>query len=222
MTIREAAAGLRARRFSAVELTTAAMARIDRHNPNLRAFITITAEQALEQARQADREFAMGKDRGPFHGIPVALKDLFSRQGSAHHGGLQGLRKLRAGSQRHGGGETGGGGRGAAGQAQYARTGLRDHVGQPALRRGAQSVEPAAQSGRIERRFGRRGGDQYGLHGDGQRYRRLDPHPGVVLRDRGTQAHLWARQPLRRAAAGLQPGPRGAAHALGARCRADA
>ena len=81
MTIREAAAGLRARRFSAVELTTAAMARIDRHNPNLGAFITLTAEPAMEQARQADRDFAMGEDRGPFHGIPVALKDLFHVKG---------------------------------------------------------------------------------------------------------------------------------------------
>ena len=81
MTIREAAAGLRARRFSAVELATAAISRIDRHDPGLRAFITVTAEQALDQARQADRELALGKDRGPFHGIPVALKDLFATRG---------------------------------------------------------------------------------------------------------------------------------------------
>jgi aspartyl-tRNA(Asn)/glutamyl-tRNA(Gln) amidotransferase subunit A len=81
VTIREAAAGLREHRFSAVELATAAMARIDRHNPNLSAFITITGAQALEQARQADREFAAGKDRGPFQGIPVALKDLFHVKG---------------------------------------------------------------------------------------------------------------------------------------------
>jgi aspartyl-tRNA(Asn)/glutamyl-tRNA(Gln) amidotransferase subunit A len=81
MTIREAAAGLRAHRFSAVELATAAISRIDRHNPNLRAFITVTADQALDQARQADREFARGQDRGPFQGIPVALKDLFLTKG---------------------------------------------------------------------------------------------------------------------------------------------
>ena len=81
MTIREAAAGLRARRFSAVELATAAISRIDRHDPSLRAFITVTAGQALDQARQADRELAMGQDRGPFHGIPVALKDLFGTKG---------------------------------------------------------------------------------------------------------------------------------------------
>ncbi len=81
MTIGEAAEGLRARRFSAVELATAALARIDRHNAGLRAFITVTAEQALDQARQADRELALGQDRGPFHGIPVALKDLFLTRG---------------------------------------------------------------------------------------------------------------------------------------------
>jgi aspartyl-tRNA(Asn)/glutamyl-tRNA(Gln) amidotransferase subunit A len=81
MRIGEAAAGLRARRFSAVDLATAAISRIDRLNPTMRAFITVTAEQALEQARQADRELAMGQDRGPFHGVPVALKDLFYTKG---------------------------------------------------------------------------------------------------------------------------------------------
>ena len=81
MSIGEAAAGLRARRFSAVDLAAAAISRIHRLNPTLRAFITVTAEQALEQARQADRELAMGQDRGPFHGVPVALKDLFYTKG---------------------------------------------------------------------------------------------------------------------------------------------
>jgi aspartyl-tRNA(Asn)/glutamyl-tRNA(Gln) amidotransferase subunit A len=81
VTIREAAEGLRARRVSAVELATAALSSIDRHNPDLRAFITVTAEQALSQARQADRELAQGRDRGPFHGIPVAFKDLFATRG---------------------------------------------------------------------------------------------------------------------------------------------
>jgi aspartyl-tRNA(Asn)/glutamyl-tRNA(Gln) amidotransferase subunit A len=81
MTIGEAARGLRARRFSAEELTAGALSRIDRHDPELRAFITVTAEQARRQARQADRELAAGEDRGPFHGIPVALKDLFATRG---------------------------------------------------------------------------------------------------------------------------------------------
>lgn len=81
MTIREAAEALRRRRFSALELTTAALGRIERLNPTLQAFITVTAEQALSQARQADAELAAGLDKGPLHGIPIAVKDLFCTRG---------------------------------------------------------------------------------------------------------------------------------------------
>jgi aspartyl-tRNA(Asn)/glutamyl-tRNA(Gln) amidotransferase subunit A len=76
-----AAESLRARRVSSVELVTAAIQRIDRLNEHLGAFITVTAEQALEQARKADRELASGPNRGPLHGIPIALKDLFATRG---------------------------------------------------------------------------------------------------------------------------------------------
>jgi aspartyl-tRNA(Asn)/glutamyl-tRNA(Gln) amidotransferase subunit A len=75
------AEALRARRVSSVELITAAIERTRRLDPQLRAFITVTAQQALEQAREADRELASGSDRGPLHGIPIALKDLFATRG---------------------------------------------------------------------------------------------------------------------------------------------
>jgi aspartyl-tRNA(Asn)/glutamyl-tRNA(Gln) amidotransferase subunit A len=81
VTIREAADALRARRVSAVELAAAAAARIERLNSKLNAFITVTAEGAMEEARQADAELAAGRDRGPLHGIPVAVKDLFATRG---------------------------------------------------------------------------------------------------------------------------------------------
>jgi len=87
VTIREAAESLRRRRISSVELTTASLSRIERSNPKLRAFITVTAEQALQRARQADSELAAGKDRGPLHGIPVAVKDLFYTRGVLTTGG---------------------------------------------------------------------------------------------------------------------------------------
>jgi len=81
MTIREAADALRSHRFSSVELTSAAVARIERTNPSLNAFITVTADQAMKQAQEADAELAAGRDRGPLHGIPIALKDLFLTRG---------------------------------------------------------------------------------------------------------------------------------------------
>ena len=81
VTIREAADALRARQFSSMELTTAALARIGRLNATLRTFITVTAEAALAKAAQADAELAAGRDRGPLHGIPIAVKDLFFTRG---------------------------------------------------------------------------------------------------------------------------------------------
>jgi len=81
VTIREAAESLRARSVSSVELTEAALARVERLDPGLRAFITVTASPAIERARQADAELAAGRDRGLLHGIPIALKDLFTTRG---------------------------------------------------------------------------------------------------------------------------------------------
>jgi aspartyl-tRNA(Asn)/glutamyl-tRNA(Gln) amidotransferase subunit A len=87
MTVREAAAALRSRRVSSSELTDAALARIERLNPGLNAFITVTADTARERARRADQELASGKDRGPLHGIPIAVKDLFATRGVRTTGG---------------------------------------------------------------------------------------------------------------------------------------
>jgi aspartyl-tRNA(Asn)/glutamyl-tRNA(Gln) amidotransferase subunit A len=81
MTISEAASKLRAREISAVDLARESLRAIHREQPRLNAFITITGELALEQARRADEELARGIDRGPLHGIPYALKDVFATRG---------------------------------------------------------------------------------------------------------------------------------------------
>jgi aspartyl-tRNA(Asn)/glutamyl-tRNA(Gln) amidotransferase subunit A len=72
---------LRRRAVSPVELTLACLARIERLNPTLNAFITVTAEQALQQAREAEAEIQRGRWRGPLHGVPLALKDLIDTAG---------------------------------------------------------------------------------------------------------------------------------------------
>jgi Asp-tRNA(Asn)/Glu-tRNA(Gln) amidotransferase A subunit family amidase len=74
LTIIEAAAALRKNDVSPVDLTEATLKRIQAIDSNLHAFITVTADLALQQARQAKQELSAGKDRGPLHGIPIALK----------------------------------------------------------------------------------------------------------------------------------------------------
>ena len=81
MTIREAAAALRSRRVSSVELARQCLDRIAKLNPHLNAFITVADERARAEAEQRDRELADGLDRGPLHGIPIAHKDLIWTQG---------------------------------------------------------------------------------------------------------------------------------------------
>jgi aspartyl-tRNA(Asn)/glutamyl-tRNA(Gln) amidotransferase subunit A len=81
VTILQAAADLRARRVSSVELTRQSLARIRRAQPALNAYITITEDLALAQAAQADAALAAGRDPGPLHGIPIAYKDLFYTRG---------------------------------------------------------------------------------------------------------------------------------------------
>lgn len=75
------ARALRARQVSSRELTQTALTRIARLNRRLNAFLTVTAEQALEASAAADRELARGIDRGFLHGIPIAHKDLIRTRG---------------------------------------------------------------------------------------------------------------------------------------------
>lgn len=77
----EAAALLRARKASSVELTRACIGQIERLDGELVAFISKTLDRALADAADADRELAAGTDRGLLHGIPVALKDLYDVKG---------------------------------------------------------------------------------------------------------------------------------------------
>jgi aspartyl-tRNA(Asn)/glutamyl-tRNA(Gln) amidotransferase subunit A len=77
----QAAASLRARKVSSVELVQESLRAIRELQPRLNAFITITADLGLDQARRADDELARGIDRGPLHGIPYSLKDVFATKG---------------------------------------------------------------------------------------------------------------------------------------------
>jgi aspartyl-tRNA(Asn)/glutamyl-tRNA(Gln) amidotransferase subunit A len=81
ISITEAAELLRQKQVSPVDLAGACLDRIERLNPVLNAFITVTHESAMAEARVAEDEIQRGKWRGPLHGIPVGLKDLIDTAG---------------------------------------------------------------------------------------------------------------------------------------------
>src|SRR5579875_1813936 len=78
---------LRSKQISPVELTEAYLNRIRETEDRIKAYITITEEHAKTAAKAAEREILAGRWRGPFHGIPVALKDLCYTQGIRTTGG---------------------------------------------------------------------------------------------------------------------------------------
>src|SRR6266851_7400360 len=83
----EASQLVRNKNVSPVELTHECLSRIERLNPKLNAFITVTADSALAEARQAEGEIQHDGWRGPLHGIPIALKDLVDTAGVRTTGG---------------------------------------------------------------------------------------------------------------------------------------
>jgi len=80
LTVAEASKGLQEKRFSSRELTGACLERIRAVEPKLRAFVTLTEAQALEQARKADLLLGSGEVR-PLLGIPISIKDNFCTSG---------------------------------------------------------------------------------------------------------------------------------------------
>jgi aspartyl-tRNA(Asn)/glutamyl-tRNA(Gln) amidotransferase subunit A len=81
MTIAEAARLIEQKRLSPVELTTALIRRTEALDPQLNAYLLLTADRALDQARRAEREIMAGGYRGPMQGIPFGLKDIYATAG---------------------------------------------------------------------------------------------------------------------------------------------
>jgi aspartyl-tRNA(Asn)/glutamyl-tRNA(Gln) amidotransferase subunit A len=93
LSLAEAAAAIATRQLSPVELTGSALDRIDGVDGKVGAFRTVTADAALAAARQAEKEIAGGGCRGPLHGIPLGMKDLYDTAGVPNEGSS----KVRAG-----------------------------------------------------------------------------------------------------------------------------
>ena len=79
--VTELAEAYKSRSLSPVEVTRQMIERIERLDPTLRSYVTVTADIALEQARKAEEEIGNGRIRGPMHGVPVGIKDLCETKG---------------------------------------------------------------------------------------------------------------------------------------------
>jgi aspartyl-tRNA(Asn)/glutamyl-tRNA(Gln) amidotransferase subunit A len=77
LTLTEVAAAIRERKLASVEVTRSLLARIERWQPRLNAFVRVEAEEALAAAAAADAAVAGGGVRGPLHGVPLAHKDMY-------------------------------------------------------------------------------------------------------------------------------------------------
>src|SRR3989304_4571624 len=81
-TLIDAARGVREKENSSRERTRALLSRIERPNPTINSYITVLPEHAMRDAAARDEELARGRVRGPLHGVPVGLKDIFCTKGS--------------------------------------------------------------------------------------------------------------------------------------------
>ena len=214
LSIAEAGRQLRAGTLSSTALTQHALSRIASLDPLLHAFVLVTKERALADARRADRELKSGIDKGPMHGIPYALKDIYATAGirTTCHSKL--LIDNVPGRGQRGRGEVQGGRRGAARQARHARVRHRRAELRSAVPAGAQSVEPRSFHRRFVVRLGRRRRRRPRAHRPWARTRaaRSAGRPSTAARSGSSRPTGWCRaaasfrSPTRSTIAARSPG----------------
>ena len=89
----EAAAAIKAKKISAVELTRLTLEQVDRFNPRVNAIVNLVREEALARAKEADAALAKGTVWGALHGVPVTIKETFAVKGLRHTAGATFLAK---------------------------------------------------------------------------------------------------------------------------------
>ena len=101
-TVTKLSRWIESRKLTSERLTRVYLDRLERFDPKLRCVITLTRDLAMAQARQADREIAPGRYRGPLHGIPWGAKDLVDSAGIPDHVRSRAVQESRAHARRRG------------------------------------------------------------------------------------------------------------------------
>ena len=178
LTLTEAARLVRERKLSPVELVDASLARIDRLDGAIKAWAAIDRARARSAAAELEREAREGRFRGPLHGVPVGVKDIFYTAGLATEGGSKALAGFVPDYDAEAVARLKGAGAIILGKLVTTEFALLDPG------RHAQPVEPRAHARRLQQRLRRRGGGADVLCGDRFANHRLDHPARVVLRHR--------------------------------------
>ena len=178
----------RAKTLSPVEVTEAALARIERLNPKLNAYLTVTADHARELARAAEARLVRGQPRGPLDGIPYSIKDLEPTAGIRTTFGSKFFEQNVPDRGRRGRLEAPRVRRRAARQDEHAPLRLQGHVRQPDRPAVQEPLESGPHVGRLLGRGGSGGRGRARTLGPRLRRLRFHPHPVGALRDLRAQA----------------------------------
>ena len=196
-SIAEAAEQIRRKKISPVELVRECLETIDRLNPTLNAFITVTADSALAEAKKAEQEIQSGNWRGPLHGIPVGLKDLIDTAGIRTTAASAVFRdriptedadvvkKLKAAGAVFVGKQN-------LQEFAYGSSSVISHFGPV-----RNPVNPEFIAGGSSVGLRRRGRVRNVLRRDWHRHRRLNSRAGSTLRSSRTEAVLWISEHAR-------------------------
>ena len=205
-----------------MEVVDAVLARIERLNPALNCYATVTAEEARDAAVAAEVAVETGEELGPLHGVPVSIKDLVFTRRVLTTGGSRlfadhvpeedavCVERLK------------GAGAIIVGKTTTPEFGHKAVTDSPLFGITRNPWNLGAHAGRLERRRGRGGGRRPGAARGGHRRGRLHPHPRLLLRDLRAQAVLRARAAVPRLPGLGDALPQRAAHAHRARRGADA
>ena len=191
MSASDLAALIRNKQVSPVEAVEAVLARIARLNPRLNAFCAVTADAARTEARAAEAAVAA---RGPAR--PAARRAVLGQRPGDYPGGPDGVRVAHLRGQHPDRGRprrraTEGCRRDHGRQDDDAGVRMEGHHRLAAHRDQPESLGSDQIAGRLQRRRGRRGGGRLGAAGGRDGWRRLDSHPGKLLRRLRPEADLW-------------------------------
>jgi hypothetical protein len=196
LTIAQASALIKAQKLSPVELTQAFLARIQELDARLNSHLLVLEDQAMADAERAETEIAAGGWKGPLHGIPIGLKDIYNTAGirTTGHSALFADHVPTEDAF-------------TVSLLRKAGAVITSKLATWEFAIGGSSFDlpwPPARNLRIGRRRRRRF-----VHGrDGQRHRRIDPRPGCLVWHRRPQADLWPAEPARHPAAVVLAGSR--------------